>query len=93
MGFVAREVCFGLLQRRLVWARIELRDQIALVNRLTFNEGDLLDRAGDLRVDIHHVVRLHRPDASQHDRNIADLDLGRVDRNRCGDLGWLRCGL
>ena len=46
LGFIAREVRFGLLQGRLKWPRVELGDQIALVHRLSFDESD---RAGSCR--------------------------------------------
>jgi hypothetical protein len=80
--FVPRQVRFGLLQCGLKGARIELRNQTALVYRLTFDKADLLDRSCDLGVCVHDIVGLHRSDTVQYNGDIANLNLCHRDGNR-----------
>ena len=40
---------------------------------LAFDEADLVDRAGNLRVHVHDVVRHDRADAGHDDRHVGGL--------------------
>ena len=60
---------------------------------LPFGEADIIDRSGNLRVNLHHVVRRHGADAGKHDRHVGDLYLLGDDRHRRGRDGrWLGHG-
>ena len=84
---VAIEVNLGVLQVRLVAvtigdrlielclirSRVDLREHIAVLHKLTLVEADLDKLPGDLAADEHVVVGDHRADAAQVDRNIMAL--------------------
>ena len=72
---IARQVRFGLLERRLEGARIELGDQVPGCTVWPSTKPILLDRSGYLGMHVHDVVRGHRADAGHHDRHVGDLDL------------------
>ncbi len=74
-----------LRQRQLIGPRIDLRQQIALVDVLALGEGDAHQLAADLRDDGHGGERRHGAQRVQRDVDIAPGQ-GR-DRNRDGGRG------
>ena len=54
------------------------------MNDLALDKADLLDRAGNLRVNIHDIVRHDDPIPVMTIGTSPSLELGRVDRNRRG---------
>ena len=72
---VACQVQFSLLKYCLERARVELRDKAAGMHGLAFEKADLVNRAGNLRVDVHDIVRHHGADTGPHQRHAGDLDL------------------
>ncbi len=81
LGLVAIAVRGELFDLRLIGTRIDLRQQIAGMDLLSFGEVD----AGDLALDLgaHHdrVVGDHRPDAVQIDRHVMLGDRPGDDRS------------
>jgi hypothetical protein len=75
---IARQIRLGLLEGSLEGARVQLRNQAARMHGLTFDEADLVDCAGYLRVNVDNVVRLDRANSGHHDWHVRDLNL-------CGD--------
>ena len=69
-----------LVERRLVGARIDLRQHVALLHVLAFGEVHHVQRAIDHRLDGHHVERLHRAERIQIDRHV--LLFGGRDQHR-----------
>ena len=80
------ELSFRLSQRNLIRPRVDLREEIALVDHLAFLEGALDQLAVDLRLDRDHGQRRHRTEPAQHDRHVALLDRGSTDRHRAAGL-------
>ena len=60
-------------QRRLIGARIDLGDEVALLDRLAFGEADALQRSGDLGADGHGLERRHRSQGVDGQRHVAEL--------------------
>ena len=79
---IALELALRLIQRGLEWTRIDQRQQVAGLDDLPFGEGDLDQRAGDLRM--HGDGRQRRDGAERvdGDRHVAGGDLGDADRQR-----------
>ena len=81
IGLVLRLLGLGLVERRLERPRIDLDQQIALLDELAFLEGDLDDLAVDAGADQHGVEALHGAEAGQIDREIGLLDRRDLDRD------------
>ncbi len=79
---VARELPFGLLQRGLVGPRIDLREEVALLDELAFLEADIGQLAIDLRPHRHGRERRHRAERVERDVDVAFGGGGRDDRHR-----------
>src|SRR6476661_4825599 len=75
-----RQRSLRLLQRRLVWPRVDLCQEVALVDDLAFLEADFLQLPVDLCLYRHGIQRGHRPKLVQHDTNVAGIDRGKADR-------------
>ena len=71
-----------LLQRRTVRPRVDLRQEVALLDHLAFLEADLLELAVDLRLHRHRVERCHGAQLVQDDADVALVDGGEADRLR-----------
>ena len=67
--------------------RIDLRQQLALLDLLALLERDLLDLAVDARVHGHGIEGLHRAEALEVQRHVGALDGGHVDGDRGRRLG------
>jgi len=78
-----------LLQRNLVWPRIDLRQEVALLNHLAFLEPDLGQLAVDLGQHGHGVERGDGAELVQDYSNIALVDGGR---RRPAAAGFARPG-
>ena len=79
-------LCSRLVKRRLEEPRIDLCQQIALLDVLPFRKKHLLQLAIDLRVDADGKGSLHRPQAGEVDRNVL------LCRNRDADRHPEGCG-
>ena len=104
-GLVALQVDLGVLEQRLVLveralrllqrhdvgARIDHRQEIALLDRLAFGELDLGELAGDLRLHRHRRERRHGAQRLDDDRDVALGGRGQPDRN--GGIGAEPAGL
>src|SRR5439155_15045503 len=76
IGFVLHLFCSSLVERGLKGTRIDLRQEIARLDVLTFGEGDLYQFAVDPRLDGDRVKRLYRAETGEVDRHIAPLRRG-----------------
>ena len=81
-----RQVCLvavaigdRLIELGLIRSRVDHREHIAFLHLLTLAEADFDELAGDLAAYEHVVIRDHRADAAQVDRNIAAFDSGGND--------------
>ncbi len=72
---VACQVRFSLLKRCLEGARVELCDKTAGMHGLAFDKAYLVNRAGNLGVDVHDIVRHHGADTRPYQGYVGDLDL------------------
>ena len=86
-GLVMRQRALGLLLRHLVGARIDLRQEIALLHDLPFGERHIRQLAVDLRLDGHRLQRRHRAELAEHDPDVARPDRGRADGLRRPGIG------
>ena len=77
---VAFQIALHLLQGRLIGARIDLGQKIALVDELTLLEGDVLQLTADLGLDGHGGQRRHRAQGGQFDGDVPDAGRGHRDR-------------
>ena len=84
LGLVAVAIGGQLFDLGLIGPRIDLREQIAGLDGLSFGEGDLDELSLDLAAHDVGVVGDHRADAAQVDRNVLSVD-GRSD-HRDGDV-------
>ena len=82
IGLVLRFLGERLIERGLKRSGIDLGQKIALLDHLTFIEGDLHDLAVDSRPDQDGVVGLDLSDALEHDRKVGALDRGHCNHNR-----------
>jgi hypothetical protein len=71
----------GLIIRRLIRARIELRQQIALAHSLALGEADFLQLAVDPSGHGHRVEGLHGPESLQVDGHVRLGHVGGVHRD------------
>ncbi|OIQ74046.1 hypothetical protein GALL_443110 [mine drainage metagenome] len=83
-GFVARELPLGLRQGGFIRPRIDLREQIALLDLVAFLEVDLHQIAADLGSDGHGRQRSHRAEGVEVDPDIALADNLRNNGHRRG---------
>ena len=70
LGVVLRLFGLGLVERRLIQARIDLGQHVALADVLALLEQDLLELAVDLRTNADRERRLHRAEPGQVDRQV-----------------------
>ena len=68
-------------------SRIDLRQEVAGLDLLSFAKRDLLELTVDLRLDRHCVEGLNRPEAGQVDGHIPRRGRFDGDGNRSGG-GW-----
>ena len=61
-----------LRQRRLIGARIDLGEEVALLDDLALGEPDFLQVAGDLGADGHGLERRHRAEGVDGQRHVAE---------------------
>src|SRR5204862_123974 len=78
---------FGLPQRLLVGARIDLEQQIALVDVLALDKVHGEQLAGDLRFDLHDRGRLHSTDGVNLHRSSLLRRSRNADRDRWRPAG------
>ena len=81
-GGVLGQLSLRLLQSRLVETRIDLGEDVALLDRLAFGKIDLLEHARHLAHDRGRIQRLNRSKARKHDRLVVLLHLRGDDRDR-----------
>ena len=78
-----------LIELRLIRARIDLAEEIALLHRLTLWKSDLDELAGDLAAHDHVVEGNDRADAAQIDRNVMSrTDAATTFASTSGGAGW-----
>ena len=82
MRLIADQIGLRLLQRCLVRAGIDLSDQTARMDRLTFDESDLLDRPRHLGMNGNRIIGNDGADSGQDHRLIGNLNLCLHNRNR-----------
>ena len=82
MAFIQRLLGDGLVVLRLERHRVDLSEQVALLDLLPFLEVDRQDLAVDLRAHGHQIARLGRADAFQPYRHVGELGLRCHDRHR-----------
>ena len=75
-----RQRALCLLQGHLERPRVDLREEIALLDDLAFLEPDLGQLAADLRLHRHRIERCHRAQLVQDDADVAFVDGGGTDR-------------
>ena len=68
VGLVLRLLGERLIEGRLKGPRIDLHEEIALLDHLALLEADLDDLTVNAAADGHGVKRLHRPETVQIDR-------------------------
>ena len=94
-GLVLGQLALRLRQRRLIGTRIDLGDEIALLDGLPLGKADVLQRSRDLCADGHGLERRDRPERIDGERHFANND--RRDANGLWRLrgtagGFLRLG-
>ena len=90
---VAGQLAVGLRQRGFIGPRIDLGEQVALLDLVTFLEGDLLQVTADLASDRHRRQRRHGAERVQIDVDVALADHFRHDRHRRGVAAVAPAGL
>ncbi len=83
--FVAGERALGVVERDLIRTRVDLREQVALLDHLAFLEIDVLQDAAQLRQNGHARERRDGAERGQHDRHFALRR--RRDMNRLRHVG------
>ena len=86
-ALIMRQLAFILGLQRLIGPRVDLRQEIALLDDLTFLEADRQQLSGDLRLHGDRRQRRHRAEARE---DLLDVALGRFCR---ADLRHRRLGL
>ena len=84
------ELALGLLERRLVWARVDLGQELALLHHLAFLEADVHQLAVDLGHHRHRVEGCHGAERIEDHRHLAGGGGGDADglgRGRGRSLG------
>ena len=84
---IAIQIGFGLMQGLLVWAAIDLEQEVALSHFLAFGEVDAYEFAGNLRFDGDGGVRFHVADEAQLDRH-GPFDCGSDRYRNRRHRGW-----
>src|SRR3984893_2931464 len=92
-GLVFRQLPLSLGQLRLVWARVDFHQQVALMHRLAFFEGDVHDLAVNPALDRHGVESGNGTYRREVAVQVAALRRRRRNRHRragCGRClsGW-----
>ena len=80
LGRVARQLAVGLRQLRLERRRVDFRQQLSRLHRLSFGEMHPEQQAIDARADCHQIARHGAADGRQPDRHILDRHFGNRDR-------------
>ena len=84
-GGVLGQLSLRLRQSRLVETRVDLGEDVALLDRLAFGKIDLLEHARHLALDRGRIQGLNRSNARKHDWLVVLLHLRGDDRDRgCG---------
>ena len=84
-GSVLGQLSLRLLQSRLEETRVDLGEDVALLDRLAFDKIDLLEHARHLALDRGHIQGLNCSNAGKHDWLVVLLHLRGDDRDRgCG---------
>ena len=78
--FVVRELAFVLLLQDLVRPRIDLRQEVALLDQLTFGEAHIGELAVDLGLHGHRRDRRHGAERVDDFADIAGCDSRGADR-------------
>ncbi|OIQ66533.1 hypothetical protein GALL_518950 [mine drainage metagenome] len=91
IGLILLLLGLGLIERRLVWARIDLGEQIALIDQLAFLEGNLVNLAVDTGAHHDGVERLNSAQSGQIDRKVGFLDRGDGYPDRAGRIFRIVC--
>ena len=78
--FVVRELAFVLLLQDLIGPRIDLRQEVALLDQLTFGESDVGELAVDLGLHGHRRERRHGAERVDDFADIAGCDGRGADR-------------
>ena len=81
-GLVLRQLGGRLVEGGLERRRVDLHEEVALLQHLPFLEGDLLDLPIDARAHRHRVRRLHGAEAGENDGKVLPLHDGDVHRSR-----------
>ena len=92
-GFVARLGRLRLIQLRLKRPRIDLRQQVALLDVLALDEIDRLQLAIDAHVNRNAIERLDGAEAGQVDRHVLRARARDRDRDGRRGGGYRRLGL
>ena len=74
------ELAFRMVKRRLIRARIDLGEKVALLDHLAFLEADFGQLPVDLGLNRDRRERGHGSQARKRLFNVADSDLGRANR-------------
>jgi hypothetical protein len=93
MRLVAGKVGLRLVEPRVIGARIELRQELALFDVLAVLEVDAEDLFRDHAAHRSRIERRHIADPGQHDREILSLDRVAMTGTGCGGLGIAAPGL
>ena len=72
-----------LVERGLVWARVDLRQHVSRPDGLALGEADLLQDAVDLGAHRHGVEGLHVADPLQGEGHVGRSHLGHLDWDWC----------
>ena len=83
-GLVLRQLGDGLIEGGLERRRIDLHEQVALLDHLPFLEADLLDLSVHPRAHGHRVGGLHRAQPAQNHRKRPSFHDSNVDRGSGG---------
>src|SRR5262249_32420111 len=84
---ILRLLGLGLIEHGLEGARIDLHQEVALIDDLAFGKSDLVDLAVDPRPYLYGVEALDGAEPGQIDREISFLDRRHADQDRISP-GW-----
>jgi hypothetical protein len=93
--FIACELALGLVERRLIGARVDLRQEVADLDALALGEPDLGELAADLRLDDDGRQRRDRAERLERYRHVTTRHLAETDDGGLlieAPLGWRRRG-
>jgi hypothetical protein len=71
-----------MIERRLEWPRIDMGEQVALLDQLALLEGDPVDLTVNAGADYDGIETLNGPEPGEIDRKIVFPHGGDLDRNR-----------